>query len=230
MEGYLVSAFTLQHDGSFILFMNDGRIAKWRSIVETIVEGIPEIEGSRFNDVTADPHGRIFCGTMPAKGGRSYLYVFDTDCTLNLISDDFGQCNGMAFSPDEKTFYITDTKRQCIYAFDYDDGRITSRREFARAPAEEKPDGLDCDADGNLWSARWGNGEIVSLAKTGQEQRRISLPVKSVSGITFGGENLNALYVASATEDDEMNPLAGALFKIDIDVAGKPRFHSRIQL
>ena len=58
--GAPVGGFTFQADGGLLLFMEQGKIAKWRGgELETIIESIPEVHGSRFNDVIADPQGRV---------------------------------------------------------------------------------------------------------------------------------------------------------------------------
>ena len=63
-EGRPVGGFTVQYDGSLLLFMDRGTIARWHDGELTeIVESIPAELESRFNDVIADPKGRVYCGT-----------------------------------------------------------------------------------------------------------------------------------------------------------------------
>src|SRR3712207_4618837 len=66
-SGAPVGGFTIQEDGSLLLFMEKGAIRVWREGGEimTLREEIAEERNSRFNDVIADPKGRVFCGTMP---------------------------------------------------------------------------------------------------------------------------------------------------------------------
>ena len=64
-QGDVVGGFTIQADGSLLLFMAKGAVKNWRGgELRTIIDEIPEERDSRFNDVIADPCGRVFCGTM----------------------------------------------------------------------------------------------------------------------------------------------------------------------
>ena len=180
-EGEKVGGFTLQADGGLLLFMARGAIKIWRDgALTTVVDEIPDERETRFNDVIADPSGRVFCGTMPTKENKARLYRLDVDGSLQVVLDEVGLANGMGFTPDGQHMYFTDSTAKSIYLFDYDraTGAITNQRPFVKTPAEEGiPDGMTVDAQGYVWSARWGGACLVRYAPDGTEERRISFPV-----------------------------------------------------
>lgn len=235
-----IGGFTEQADGSLLLFLARGAVKVWQDgkFVKTIIEEIPDERETRFNDVFPDTKGRVFCGTMPTKERLGRLYRLETDGTLNLLLEGIGTSNGMGFTPDRRQLYYTDTRKREIYLFDYDEetGAITNQRVFARVPQNEGeggPDGMTVDAEGYVWSARWGGSCVVRYAPDGTEVQRVMFPgVRKVSSITFGGADYRDAYVTTAggqmkNEDGEN---AGALFRVDLGVQGVPEFHSRIGL
>ena len=238
-EGPPIGGFTLQSDGALLLFMAKGAIAIWRDgrELETIVEEIPAERDTRFNDVIADPAGRVFCGTMPLPDRPAHLYRLETDGTLSLVLSDVGLSNGLGFTPDRRGMYYTDTRKQRIYLFDYDEttGIIDNQRVFVEVPAtpgEGHPDGMTVDAEGFVWSARWDGHCLVRYDPEGREVQRVMFPVPKVSCVTFGGEDYTDMYVttASAGNRDKEGPLAGALFHLNLGIKGVPEFRSRVAL
>lgn len=233
-QGRPVGGFTIQFDGSLLLFMDRGTIALWRenSLYEIIPE-IPEERFSRFNDVIADPHGRVFCGTVATPESKGRLYRLDPDRSLHLLLEGIGCSNGMAFTSDRKGLYYTDSFAREIYLFDYDieDGTIHNQRVFAHfCEGDGLPDGATLDADGRLWSALWDGGCIVRFRSNGEIEKKIILPTRKVSSLIFGGDDYSELYVTTAGGNDkkENGPQAGALFRVRTQVSGLPEFFSRI--
>ena len=105
-KGEVIGGFTIQEDGALLLFMAKGAVKIWRKgELTTVIDGIPDERETRFNDVIADPEGRVFCGTMPAKDRPGRLYRLDTDGSLTKILDGIGISNGMGFTPDRKQMY-----------------------------------------------------------------------------------------------------------------------------
>jgi D-xylonolactonase len=234
--GDAIGGFTVQPDGALLLFMARGAIKLWREgQVTTVVAEIPEEREGRFNDVIADPKGRVFCGTMPSGTRQGSLYLLDTAGALTRVLDDAGLSNGMAFSPDRTKFFHTDSARRVIREFDFDEasGAITNPRAFVEVPGGgEVPDGLTVDAEGYLWSARWDGSCLVRYAPDGAEDRRVAFPAKKVSCATFGGPGYDELYVTTAGGDQKVEdgPGAGALFRLRPGVRGVPEFFSRIHV
>ena len=233
-QGDVVGGFTIQHDGALLLFMGGGAVKVWREGELTpVIEEIPDERESRFNDVIADPQGRVFCGTMSTDDRPGRLYRLDTDGSLTRLLDGVGTSNGLGFTPDRKRMYYTDSPKREIYLFDYDEdtGAITDQRVFVRTPEGEGiPDGMTVDAEGFVWSARWGGGCVVRYDPDGKEDRRIAFPAKMVSSLTFGGENYTDIYVTTAGGDQQTSedPGAGLLFRVNLGIGGLPEFPSRI--
>lgn len=241
-RGRPVGGFTLQADGALLLFRDRGNVAVFRpgAEPEPLIDAIPGLEATRFNDVIADPRGRVFAGAMSHGGAvNGHLYRIDPGGSWHVVSGPYGTPNGMGFSPDGRTFYFTDSGARRIYAFDYDvdSGALAGRRmlvETAEAEAAEigKSDGMTVDAEGFLWSARWNGGHVLRLDPRGRIVRRIPMPARKISSVVFGGDDLGDLYVTSAgghAKADE-GAAAGALFRLRPGARGRPEFRSRIGL
>ena len=139
-NGVAVGGFTIQADGALLLFMQRGAIARWRDgKLEYLIDEIPDEQESRFNDVIADPLGRVFCGTMPTPSRLGRLYRLDRDGSLHLILEGIGISNGMGFTPDHRGLYYTNSQAHNIYLFDYDVETGTIQRS-ATAPYEQPVD------------------------------------------------------------------------------------------
>jgi D-xylonolactonase len=235
-DGVPVGGFTVQADGALLLFMARGAVKVWREgELTTVVDEIPDERETRFNDVIADPAGRVFCGTMPTKERLGRLYRLDTDGTLTIVLEGIGCSNGMGFTPDRKQMYYTDSRKREIYLFDYDQetGEIDNQRVFVQVPAGEGiPDGMTVDAEGYVWSARWDGSCLVRFTPDGDQERRISFPAKKVSSVVFGGPDYTDMYITTAggSNKAEEGDGAGALFRLNLGIKGVAEFRSRIGL
>jgi len=231
-----IGGFTIQADGALLLFMARGAVRLWREgELTTLLEETPDERETRFDDVIADPAGRVFCGTMPTKGRPGRLYRLDTDLTLTRVLDGIGCSNGLGFTPDRRGMYYTDTPVRRIYLFDYDEGTgaITNQRIFVETPeGDGGPDGMTVDAEGFVWTAKWGGACLVRYAPDGTEDRRIAFPAQKVSSVIFGGGDYTDMYVTTAGGQTKSTdgPGAGALFRVKPGVQGVPEFASRIAL
>ncbi len=232
-----IGGFTIQADGSLLLFLSGGAIAVWRQNehLEYIIEGITVERESRFNDVIADPMGRVYCGTMAGPTGGGRLFRLDTDGSLTELLDGVGCSNGMGFSPDRRHLYYIDSSTRKIDRFDWDKatGDLRNRQVFVDTTDEEGvPDGMTVDAEGFVWCARWDGSCLVRYRPDGIEQQRIEFPARKVSSVTFGGADLDVLYVTTAGGDDRLTEGdgAGALFSLRPGVRGLPEFRSRVCL
>jgi len=232
-----IGGFTVQTDGSLLLFLSGGAIAVWRhnESLEYIVDGIDVERTSRFNDVIADPTGRVYCGTLASPDGGGRLYRLDTDGSLTELLDDVGCSNGMGFSPDRRLLYYIDSETKKIARFDWDEatGELGNRQVFVDTSDEDGvPDGMTVDAEGFVWCARWGGSCLVRYRPDGVEQQRIRFPACKVSSAGFGGTDLDELYVTTAGGDDRAaeGDGAGALFRLRPGVRGLAEFRSRVCL
>jgi len=234
-QGRQVGGFTVQSDGALLLFMDRGTVANWRDGVLTeVLTEIEDERDSRFNDVIADPRGRVFCGTMPSDRKKGCLYRLDLDGSIHLLLTGIACSNGMAFMADQKGFYYTDSLAREIYLFDYnvEDGSITNQRVFARfEEADGFPDGVTLDADGRLWTALWSAACVARLDENGRIESRLPLPTRKITSLTIGGDDLTDIYITSAWQQEtkqEDGPLAGAVFCWRGQARGVPEFFSRI--
>jgi len=231
-QGRPIGGFTIQADGTLLLFMDRGTVKIWREgQLTTLIEEIPDERETRFNDVIADPAGRVFCGTMRTPDRLGRLYRLDLDGTLILVLEDIICSNGMGFTLDRKQMYYTDTRRYEIYRFDYDQdtGQIANRRLFVRVPeGEGAPDGMTVDAEGYVWSARWDGFGIFKYSPAGELIEKIDFPVAKVSSIVFGGAALDELYVTTAGGSPDADTPDGTLYRVKVPAHGLPEFRSAI--
>ena len=241
-----IGGFTIQADGSLLLFEEGGRIERWEDgQTDLVLEGIEDEADSRFNDVIADPRGRVFCGTMPTEDDLGNLYRLDRDGSITTVIEDVDISNGLGFTPDRSRLYYTESEAEKIYRFAYDEatGSIADRETFVDLADEAGvPDGLTVDEEGYVWSARWDGGCLVRYSPDGEEVARVEFPARKVSSVTFGGEHYEEAYVTTALGESlaagetvadrraEEGSGAGALFRVELGVSGVPEFRSRIEL
>ena len=192
--------------------------------IDYIVDPEPGMDGNRMNDGKCDRAGRFWCGSMDeglAKPTAS-LYRLDPDLSCHKLDTDIICSNGIAWSPDNKTMYFSDTRKEALYAYDYDidTGDVSNRRVIV--DTTDKPfriDGATVDADGHYWCAEVHDWCIGKYAPDGTPVDRVRLPVRQPTMCTFGGKDLDILYVVSATRflepgEAEKQPHAGGLFAI----------------
>lgn len=197
----------------------------------------------RFNDGKCDPAGRFWTGTM---GGQiddtpsfepnvGSLYSLDTNGKLVKHYNNISVSNGLAWSSDEQTMFYIDTGTRKVQAFTYDvtSGELSERRDvvnFHDLPDEIGwPDGMTIDTDGHLWVACFFSGKVICFdPNTGKKLREITFPSLRTTSCCFGGENLDELYVTSATmgaKEEELKgyPSTGSVFKVTgLGVKGRP--------
>lgn len=180
---------------------------------------------NRFNDGKYDPAGRFWVSTMSLteEQGAGNLYMIEKDLEYKIMIEGTTIGNGLAWSSDQKTFYFIDTPTRTVSAFDYDieSGNITNKRVVITIPENEGfPDGMTIDSEDMLWIAHYGGWQVSRWNPvTGEKIRSIPLPVEHVTSCTFGGEDLNDLYITTARKDlDEKQlaeqSLAGNLFVV----------------
>ncbi len=184
--------------------------------------------GNRGNDGKPDPAGNMWIGTMPMEKGKvGALYCVRPDKSSVNVMDGLGCANGMGWSPDHKTMYFIDTPSKAVWAFDYDDktGAVSNQRvvvNYAGAPMEEGgPDGMTVDAEGKLWVAQWGGSQVSRYDNiTGEKLMKLDVGAPCTTCPTFGGENLDKIFVTTAGFGREKFPLAGSVFVAEVGVKG----------
>eukprot|EP00998_Keelungia_sp_KM082_P006353 NODE_2607_length_1027_cov_32.075556_g2588_i0.p1 GENE.NODE_2607_length_1027_cov_32.075556_g2588_i0~~NODE_2607_length_1027_cov_32.075556_g2588_i0.p1 ORF type:complete len:327 (-),score=42.44 NODE_2607_length_1027_cov_32.075556_g2588_i0:47-964(-) len=218
--------------GVALFDMDSGKVAKWLVNLE------PELEksGNRCNDGKCDPQGRLWVGTMDSfcTGKVGALYSVTEDGTSTLKVPNAQIPNGIAWSKDGKTMYWTDTPTHEIYAWDFDGatGEISNKRVVVTIdPKVGHPDGFTIDADDNLWICLWGGSSVVcyrpvtnDAGPAGELLKTIPIPAEQVTSCAFGGENLDELYVTTAScglgDKKAAQPDAGKLFVVPREVHG----------
>ncbi len=208
-----------------------------------------EHEGEKlvFNDILADPHGRVYAASIHwgEKGMErtGHLYLLQTSGALRIVDEGIELSNGLGLSPDNGTLYFADTSARKIYAYDVDSrtGDLSRKRVFAAVPREEGiPDGLTVDSEGFVWCAHWYGAQVVRYDPDGKVERRIPMPVRQVSSVAFGGKDLTELYITTAARpyrDEALAPIGydfeaahhgGALYRLKLDVQGKKTYFAGI--
>lgn len=190
------------------------------------------IAGNRFNDGKCDANGRFWAGTMaidasPEKGS---LYCLDTDHSVRVVEGGIQVSNGLGWSPDNKTFYFTDSGKRTIFAYDFDleRGEVSNKRVFVEiVDGVARPDGLAVDIDGCVWSAHWDGWRVVRYTPDGTIDRVVELPVPKPTSCAFGGDDNKTLFITSArirlsAIQIEEAPLSGGLFALQTGVEGVP--------
>ncbi|MGI4778104.1 MAG: SMP-30/gluconolactonase/LRE family protein [Janthinobacterium lividum] len=192
-------------------------------------------QGMRFNDGRCDRQGRLWAGTMlmdMAAGrdvGRLYRYQADTNAEVALRPelDAMVVPNGLGFSPDGRTMYLSDSHPSVrkIWAFDYDidTGTPHGRRLFVdMALLPGRPDGAAVDAEGCYWTCGNDAGLVHRFTPDGRLDRSLEVPVKKPAMCAFGGARLDTLFVTSIRPGGDLSdqPLAGGLFALRPGVQG----------
>ncbi|WP_323764530.1 SMP-30/gluconolactonase/LRE family protein [Marinovum sp.] len=230
---YLVSAVLPSDDGRMVALTQNG-LEQYDPVthrLQTIHNPEAHLPSNRFNDAKTDSRGRVWTGSMSldASMPSGSLYRFDRGDSARAMDGGFQVSNGLDWSPDGRTFYFTDTALGIVFAYDYDSdsGALSKRRSFLNFdPAEGKPDGLCVDSEGNLWVALWDGWRVACYGPDGSLKREIDMPVPRPTSCCFGGDDMTRLFITSASirlpaSVLEEAPLSGALFAIDVGVAGQ---------
>ena len=184
----------------------------------------------RFNDGRCDRQGRFLAGTMlqdtAAARPVGALFRFDTSGMLSApIVDALIVQNGLAWSPDGRTMYLSDshTSRRLIWAFDYDTetGEPGTRRVFADLHHHVgRPDGAAMDADGCYWICANDAGRLLRFTPRGKLDRQIALPATKPSMCAFGGRDLDTLFITSIRPESGASEHDGHVFAVRPGVQG----------
>jgi sugar lactone lactonase YvrE len=187
----------------------------------------------RLNDGRCDRQGRFWAGSMVlnmganADQGRMYRFDGGQRGPVEAQLSGFIVPNGLGFSPDGRTMYLSDSHPliQQIWAFDYDidSGTPSNRRLFVdMMPLAGRPDGAAVDAEGCYWICANDAGLIHRFTPDGRLDRSLAVPVKKPTMCAFGGSRLDTLFVTSIRPGDDTDPqsLAGGVFALNPGVKG----------
>lgn len=222
--GSFVGAFRPRTDGglvagalrSFVLVDPDGSL-----------HDLGEVWSSadwRMNDGGVDPQGRFLCGSMQTEGsGGAALWRLAADGTTSQVLSGVTISNGLVWSADGRTVYYNDTPTHQVAVFDVaDDGSLRDRRVLADLGEDANPDGMTIDAEGRPWVALFGGAQVRCLdPQSGATLEVIEIPdATQTSACTFGGPDLDRLFITTSDEGGKGGPLAGSVFVVEPGVRG----------
>lgn len=223
----MIGSFAVCTNGNFIAALQHGFafIDRVSGEIKMISDTEKHLTNNRFNDGKCDPAGRFWAGTMSVteEPGVGNVYMMKHGHAPFKKISNVTISNGMAWSVDHQTFYYIDTPTFEIVAYDYDkaSGEISNKRLVIQIAKEDGyPDGMTIDNEGMLWIAHWDGWQVTRWNPfSGRKLYQVQLPAAKITSCTFGGENLDDLYITSArvglTADELKNqPLAGCLFVI----------------
>ena len=235
--GDMGSAMALMQGNKLLVAMGN-RIASLdlsSGAVETLHTVEFDAPGTRFNDGKCDPQGRFWIGSMsPENPGHAALYRYDPNGSMRTMVTELTISNGLGWSPDGGTFYLTDSPQRKIFAYRFDGatGEISDRTvaiDLGNEAEAVEPDGLTIDAEGNIWTALWDGGCLACFNPTGEALGRVKLPVPRPTCPTFGGPNLSTLYVTTASvglsqKEIQKGFYSGDIFAIEPPAPGLPLY------
>lgn len=234
-----IGGFALTADGGAVVALRDGiyRLDLASGALDCLAPSPFDPALFRFNESACDARGRLWIGVMfdpvdgnlPRRPGPLHSFTLEGGLREEPDTDDLH--NGMAWSGDGRTFYLSHSYAGEILAFDYepDGGRLSNRRVFATVPSEDGiPDGAAIDVDGGYWSALHGGGKLRRFHPDGSIDRDISLPVAQPTMPAFANDDLATLYLTTASDkmsaaDKARQPLAGALLRLELGTRGIER-------
>lgn len=194
------------------------------------ITALPEVwasPGIRMNEGGCDPQGNFWCGSMAydQRPGAASLYRLSPEGSVDVMLEGVTVSNGLEWSPDGSLVYYSDTATGKVAVFDFDpDEGLRNPRVLVELPDGGRPDGLTVDSEGCVWVAVVNAGAIHRYLSDGTLDGVIDVPAGKITACTFGGENLDRLYITTSQEnvDTSADPLAGALFVAEVDVTGLP--------
>jgi sugar lactone lactonase YvrE len=234
-----VGAFALTEDGRAVVALRQGLYCLDLDTGALHLLTPPPFDPAlfRFNEGACDRKGRFWVGVMfdplagspPARQGSLHSFTFAEG--LRREPDAAQLHNGMAWSADGRTFFLSHSNSSEIIAFDYEEegGAISNRRTFATVPPEHGiPDGAAIDLEGGYWVALHGGGKLRRFHPDGTTDRDIDMPVSQPTMPAFAGKDLATLYVTSASDrmsaqERAQEPQAGAVFRLDAGARGIAR-------
>jgi sugar lactone lactonase YvrE len=194
------NAIVALQDGIYRLQLND-------SSLTLLAKADYDTQKFRFNDGKCDPAGRLWVGTMHLDESEpaAALYVFDKNNSLKRVMEDVTISNGIVWSIDHSKMYYIDTPTLQVKEFYYDkySGSIKFSRIAVRISEEfGMPDGMTIDENGKLWIGHFGGHAVYCWdPDTGALLTRVEVAAKNVTSCDFGGENLDQLFITTASID-----------------------------
>ncbi len=231
----MVGTVVPKSDSLCVVALEDGiyELNMFTSELNQISDVEKDITTNRFNDGKCDPAGRLWVGSMAFKQTKNdanlYMILPNGETVKKL--DSVTISNGIVWTKDKKTMYYIDTPTSAIKAFDFDltTGNISNERIAVEIPETlGYPDGMTIDNEDKLWVGMWnGTGVLRFDPLTGSVLSKIEVPAQNITSCAFGGDDLETLYITTASigmtkEQEAKYPLAGSVFKAHPGVKGVP--------
>lgn len=204
--GQIIGSMALREQGGAIVALKNGifTLDLESGAIDPLATAPHLHPRAQMNDGKVDRRGRFVVGSGDSdiRDCRPYgsLYRLGPDHQLHELDREIAISNGPCWSPDDKTFYFSDSLPYHIYAYDYDidTGAVANKRLFADTrELGGIPDGATVDRDGLMWIAICEGAKIVAYRPDGKIERVIDMPVKLPASVMFGGAALDELYVTS---------------------------------
>ena len=196
------AGLVLTVDGSLVVALDDGLYLVEPDQGRTqLLSAYPASLGGRCNDACADLEGNIITGKLNLGPGEGSAWQYSKSGAWTMLDNDIQNTNGPAalVINNQSTLIVGDTGAH-YYAYDYDASAATvgPRRVFGDvSELEGSPDGSAIDSEGGLWCAMVvGGSQLVRFTTEGFD-RSIKLPCLNPTDLTFGGPDLDRLYVTS---------------------------------
>lgn len=175
---------------------------------------------TRMNDGVCDTEGRFWAGSMAYDGESPLggLYRVDPDGTVTRVAEGLAIANGPAVSADGRWLFLADSAAHTVTRYALaQDGTLSDGTVVVRTGADGVPDGMTTDAEGTLWVAVHGAGEVRRYDADGYPLLTVALPASQPTSVAIvpGG-----LVVTTATEGlEDPGPADGRLLRVDLDDA-----------
>jgi sugar lactone lactonase YvrE len=239
LPGLPTGVALVEDDDRLVIALDDGlHVVDPDAGTSELLAAYPEGLGGRANDATADPDGNLVTGTLNLAEAPGSIWQYSTSEGWRHLADGLANTNGPIVLVDaagERTLVVADTPAAVVHAFPYDAGAGTvgERRTHLDVAAHGGvPDGACADADGGTWWCVLGPGKVVHSSADGTEEV-VDVGVEQPSDVTFGGPDLDRLFVVSIAVplrgEPITSPLAGRLLAVDgLGVGG--RLEARFRL
>ena len=247
--GCIAPARTQGANTGLVIALRDGiyRARHWGSELQLLAPALHDTATTRFNDGKADPLGRFWAGTIYEPRSAPLAQLFSLDCrdgrppALQCMAGNATTANGVAWSPDARTLYWTDTPSHAVRAWDWDaEGNVLSRErvfyQWPRKPAGwqsgmpgygGRPDGTAVDVQGHYYVCMFEGARLLRLSPAGEVVTEWAVPAQCPTMPCFGGADLKTLYLTTARQGrpaDELLrwPASGCVLSMRVDVPGLP--------
>jgi sugar lactone lactonase YvrE len=228
----VVGSFGLTRTGRLVVALRH-RVVLFDPRTQVLTEltaPVDEPPTNRLNDGKTGPDGAFWVGSMDERTPRQptgALYRVTPDGRMEKRGEGYAVSNGLAWSPDGRTMYHSDSTAATVWAWDFDPatGEMRNQRELVRLSNEEgRPDGAAMDADGNYWSAGPSAGCVNCFAPDGTLVRKLAFPVPGPTMPCFSDQHIyvTSLRDGKSAEVLAQHPTLGGLFRAAAPVRGAP--------